>query len=56
MKSNNLDILCLFLFVVMFASILFYDEISEMLSPIIHDVVCGDVAAPTGRGRRGRQR
>ena len=42
--NNNADITVLFLFVLMFAGILFYDEISEMLSPVIHDVICGDVA------------
>jgi hypothetical protein len=56
MKSNNLDILCLFLFVMMFAGILFYDEISEMLSPVIHDIVCGDVASTPSSGKMRRTR
>ena len=56
MKSNNLDILCLFLFVMMFAGILFYDEISEMLSPVIHDIVCGDVASTPNSGKMRRTR
>ena len=56
MKSNNLDILCLFLFVLMFAGILFYDEISEMLSPVIHDIVCGDVASTSSSNKMRRTR
>ena len=54
--NNNADITVLFLFVLMFAVILFYDEISEALSPIIHDVICGDVAITQGKGHRARQR
>jgi hypothetical protein len=41
--NNNADITVLFLFVMMFAGILFYDEISEALSPVIHDIICGSV-------------
>jgi len=54
--NNNADITVLFLFVLMFAGILFYDEISEALSPVIHDVICGDVAILPGRCHRSRQR
>lgn len=42
--NNNADITVLFLFVMMFAVILFYDEISGALSPVIHAVICGSVA------------
>lgn len=41
--SNNADITVLFLFVMMFAGILFYDEIAEMLSPVIHDIICDHI-------------
>lgn len=41
-SNNNADIIVLSLFVLMFAGILFYDEISEALSPVIHAVICGD--------------
>jgi hypothetical protein len=54
--NNNADITVLSLFVLMFAGILFYDEISEALSPVIHDVICGDVAILPERGHRARQR
>jgi len=42
--NNNADITVLFLFVMMFAVILFYNEISGALSPVIHAVICGSVA------------
>ena len=54
--NNNADITVLFLFVMMFAGILLYDEISEMLSPIIHDVVCGDVASTSSSNKMRRTR
>jgi len=40
----------------MFAVILFYDEISEALSPVIHDVICGDVASTPGSSKIRRSR
>ena len=52
--NNNADITVLFLFVLMFAGILFYDEISEMLSPVIHDVICGDVASTSSSNKMRR--
>lgn len=52
--NNNADITVLFLFVLMFAGILFYDEISEMLSPVIHDVICGDVAITSSSNKMRR--
>ena len=52
--NNNADITVLFLFVLMFAGILFYDEILEMLSPVIHDVICGDVAITSSSNKMRR--
>jgi hypothetical protein len=54
--NNNADITVLSLFVMMFAVILFYDEISEALSPVIHDVICGDVASTPGSNKMRRMR
>ena len=54
--NNNADITVLFLFVLMFAGILLYDEISEALSPVIHDIVCGDVASTSSSGKMRRTR
>jgi hypothetical protein len=54
--NNNADITVLFLFVMTFAVILFYDEISEVLSPVIHDVICGDVASTPGSSKMRRSR
>jgi len=54
--NNNADITVLFLFVMMFAGIMFYDEISEVLSPVIHDVICGDVASTPGSSKMRRSR
>lgn len=56
LRKENLDITCLFLFVIMFACVLFYDELSEMLSPIAHDIICGDFAAPQDYDRARRVR
>ena len=55
-SNNNMDITVLFLFVVMFAGILFYDEISEMLSPVVHDIVCSDVPPASGGNKMRRAR
>lgn len=40
--SSNIDIMCLLLFIMLFACILFYDELSEMINPIMHDIICGN--------------
>ena len=40
--SSNIDIMCLFLFIVLFACVMFYDELSEMINPIMHDIICGN--------------
>jgi hypothetical protein len=54
--NKNADITVLSLFVMMFAGILFYDEISEALSPVIHDVICGDVALTSSSNKMRRMR